>query len=89
MKYYIECECSSMEHNARIDVFPGYEQDPEPRMFLSMHLKTGDFWYRLVKGIKYILGYRSRYGEYDEIIINKQTAIDMKIVCENYISLFK
>lgn len=66
------CSCNNTEHQL---LFLGYE-DSEigNEVYIHIHLPTQSFWKRLKHGIKYILGYKSRYGDFDEIVLNKDHA---------------
>lgn len=72
-RIYIECDCHHPEHLVSIK----YE-DEDDSVSLYVHLKKYGFFKRLWRGIRYILGYQSRYGAYDEFIIPKPGA-DMMI----------
>ena len=61
---YLECACYSPDHTMRFHI----EDDV---IYLTVHLTHDTFYGRLKKGIKYILGYTSRYGHFDEFIIRK------------------
>lgn len=87
MKYYIECECSSTEHIARLELVGPLDFDPEPVLYLSVHLSNGSFVHRLWRGIKYIFGYRCRYGDFDEVILTKETAKGIIEICQKYIDM--
>jgi len=68
----IICECHSTDHQL---VFL-YDDDPAwDRIYVHVHLspKRG-FWKRLWYGLKYAFGYRSRYGDFDEFVINPDDA---------------
>ena len=59
------CECSSTEHQI---VFMKDEDDGF--IYCHIHLTPKTFWERIKNGIKYIFGYRSIYGDFDEIILS-------------------
>jgi hypothetical protein len=60
------CHCYSPEHQF---IFHYFEDDNE--LILEVHLTTyKNFFKRLWAGLKYAFGHRSRYGEFDEIVIN-------------------
>ena len=61
------CECSSAEHQLLVQYF-----EDENEVYVQTHLAKKTFWERLKYGIKYILGYQSRYGAFDEIILGPQ-----------------
>jgi len=62
---YLECACHSPDHTMRFHI----EDDD---IYLTVHLTRDNLFGRLKKGIKYIFGYTSRYGHFDEFIINKE-----------------
>jgi hypothetical protein len=60
------CECSSVEHQI---VF-NYDEENE-RVYCSIHLVELPFWKRLKNGLKYIFGYKCKYGHFDEFVLAK------------------
>ena len=63
------CECASSEHQMIIRYF---EDDQESTVYVDVHLVKRSFWDRLKHGLKYIFGYKSKYGAWDEIIMGPQ-----------------
>jgi hypothetical protein len=61
------CDCHSFEHQAK---FMYAEQDN--MLYVYIHLAKDTFWSRLGKGIKYIFGHSSRFGEWDEFIFQEK-----------------
>jgi hypothetical protein len=60
------CDCHSTEHQMV------FYHDPENKLFYChVHLIKYGFWIRFKHAIKYLLGYKSRYGAWDEFIISK------------------
>ena len=57
------CECSSREHQ----IVMQYDEE-DNSIYCHIHLTKNNFWNRLIIGIKYIFGYKSRYGQWDEFI---------------------
>ena len=61
------CACHSTEHQIVI------QKDEEDRMlYCSIHLSPMPWYKRIVNGIKYIFGYRCKYGDFDEFIFNEK-----------------
>lgn len=62
------CACHSFEHQAK------FTYDKEDKLvYVHIHLNNYDsFWKRLITGIKYIFGYSSRFGEWDEFIFKEE-----------------
>ena len=68
----IICSCHSPEHQA---IFYYLEWDGDPNdtnIYMQYHLSTHDsFFKRLWAGIKYAFGYKSRYGFWDELLMEE------------------
>lgn len=58
------CECSSSEHQ----IIMKYDKD-DNCIYCDIHLSNYNFLGRLKNGIKYIFGYKSRFGAWDQFII--------------------
>lgn len=80
---YIECSCSCSEHTMR---FSWYDGPDEREMYLHIFLnnKCG-FWKRLWYGIKYIFGFKSAYGHFDEVIMRHQEVTQLNSLCEEWL----
>jgi hypothetical protein len=61
------CECHSLEHQAKF-----FYDDEDNLIYVYVHLARHGFWKRLVAGIKYIFGYSSRFGEWDQFIFKEE-----------------
>ena len=70
MKEVLICDCNDPEH---LILFLTVENvlDDDKLVFAEIHLVKRRFIKRLWYGIKYILGYRCKYGAFDEIVISK------------------
>ncbi len=68
----IICTCGSVEHQMIISYDVDTNEEPEyDDVYVSIHLSTyRGFWNRLKYAVKYIFGYKCRYGAFDEIILN-------------------
>ena len=67
------CECNSFEHQVK---FMYGTEDRE--LFIYVHLTGDTFWSRLKRGIKYIFGHSSRFGEWDEFIFKEKDQEDLR-----------
>jgi len=62
------CDCYSPEHQ-----FILMYDNEDNILYLRTHLITyKSFFKRLIIGIKYAFGYKCRFGQFDEIIINPE-----------------
>lgn len=62
----LTCMCESSEHIAIINM------DDDGFVSLSVFLCKLPFWQRVLNGLKYIFGYKSKFGDFDEIILTKE-----------------
>lgn len=65
------CKCNDPQHQFIIQTID-FENDPA--VYISVLLTPVGFFKRLINGIKYIFGHRSKYGDFQEIIINPDDA---------------
>lgn len=73
----IICACENVEHQVIIRTVEGWEE-----VAVAIHLKHLPFHKRLWHGIKYIFGHKSKYGDFDEIIIAPKDVDKIKKVVE-------
>jgi hypothetical protein len=75
------CECSSAEHQMIIRW--DSEDLDDDFVYVTIHLNPEySIWNRVKHAIKYIFGYRSRYGHFDEIILKKSDANNLQKVVD-------
>jgi len=63
---FVVCECHSDEHLLRLISF---HDDDLDLGYIHVHLAPRPFWERLRIAVRYIFGYQSKYGAFDEFII--------------------
>ena len=66
---WIVCECGSLEHF----IVLSYETEGgfDDTVYVTIHLSNLPFWQRLKLGVLYILGRKSRYGNFEEVLLDK------------------
>ena len=74
------CQCCSMEHQFSFVWWK--DEDLDGEVYMEVHLTPFSFWKRLKNGIKYIFGYRSMYGDFDDIILRKEDVHKIERVVE-------
>ena len=75
------CECSSPEHQI---LFTWWDDDD--RVYMTVHLPKQSLWRRIKDGIRYIFGHRSKYGDFDEVVLNPDDWAKMQKV-SNYLRM--
>lgn len=73
----IVCDCYSPDHQLIIR----YDKEDD-EAYIHYHLVNRSFWSRVKYGIKYIFGYKSRYGAFDEVVLGRQHAEKFKKLAE-------
>ena len=62
------CSCSSLEHQ----MYFWYDEEYN-FVYTEVHLTGRSFWRRLKYGIKYIFGYKCRFGAWDEFLFDDES----------------
>jgi hypothetical protein len=66
------CDCGCKEHMIEFSYWP---RDEWPELFFEFHLVTHrNILKRLWVAIRHVFGYRCRYGEWDELVMNPKDA---------------
>lgn len=71
-KEVLICDCQSTDHQ----ILLMYSEDEYstgetfPTCYAHIHLNRRPFWERVKYGIKYIFGYKCRFGAFDEFLFN-------------------
>ena len=73
------CQCESLEHQVTFSYLEGVKDGD---VYMEVHLAPLGFWQRVVNGIKYIFGHRSKYGDFDEMIIKKEDVWKLEKIVE-------
>lgn len=77
VKDVILCDCNSSEHQMLIF----YDKEDETKeVYLHVHLIRRGFIERVKYAFKYIFGYKSRFGAWDEFILNPDDADKLQSV---------
>lgn len=74
---YVECSCYSDEHVLR------FTYDPDDKeIYTSVFLNDWEPWYKRVwKAVKYVFGYKSKYGHFDCTLIRGDEARKLRDLC--------
>ena len=80
--FWLLCDCHSVEHQV---FFSWYEEDDEQMMYVRFHLEKQPLINRIKVAIKHVFGYQSRYGAFGEVIVNKQSAVELRGFIDEFI----
>lgn len=74
------CDCGDVTHQFVVIIDNYKNSDPE--VFVEVKLNPLPFWKRLIHGIKYIFGYKCRFGDFNEICLNKSHISNLEKIVE-------
>lgn len=79
------CDCKSLDH-----VYQFSYDDEDSTIYLQTRLTNHrNFFKRLWRGLGYIFGKKSRYGDMDEIIMSIESIKELNIFTEKVITHYK
>ena len=85
---YVKCDCHSPEHMFILSYYA--DDDDWDTLDFAIHLNS---WKNIIRriwtAIKYIFGYKSRYGEWDNVCINPAEAKRIAEFCLSYASEYE
>ena len=82
---FILCDCGCAEHQVLLQYFPD-EDDKFKVLYLTIHLVTYmNIFRRLWAALRYVFGYHCRYGHWDEIVVTKKTAAEMRDFIDKFL----
>lgn len=71
------CQCSSMEHQLV------YWKDPEDRqVYMSVYLAPLPLLERIWAAIRYVFGYRCRYGHWEEFVLGEEHGDQLRQIAD-------
>lgn len=74
------CSCGNVEHQL---IFSYFDDEPGGSVYCCVHLKPErNIFKRIWSAVKYVFGYRSIYGEFDEFIFKPEDAQKLKNIYE-------
>jgi len=77
---YYECSCFSSEHTLKFIIDPD-----EKELYTEIYLQQpSGFFKRIWKAIKYVFGYKCRYGHFDCFLFKDQDIADLQKLLEEY-----
>lgn len=77
-KELLICKCYSPEHQV---LFRWFDDDEEVYMEVLLNPEY-KWWKRVWIAIKYIFGYKCKYGMFDEVILNKEDVPKLEKIVE-------
>lgn len=88
--YHFDCGCSSAEHTLRFTLDPCMHHQYGPELYAEIYLNDHrGFWKRLWYGLKYICGFKSRYGAWDIWTMKEDDAGRLRTLLDRYETLTK
>ena len=76
--HYIECDCTNDEHRIVITKF-----DDDGEIYVHYFLEQRkNIWERIKIAVKYIFGYKCKYGHFGETVLSKKEIERLKTFLE-------
>ena len=79
MKEILICDCNSTEHQM---VFMTVGDEHPRECYVHVHLTKKRFLDRVKTAFRHIMGYKSRFGDWDEFILNPEDADKLQKVVD-------
>lgn len=86
-RYFFDCICYSSEHTLQLD-YENYDEEENCPPTLSFNVHLGCYpgiWQRFWIAVKYVFGYKCKYGHFDTFILNRKDAERLKGYLETFI----
>lgn len=78
--YHLECSCNSDEHELKFTI-----EAEEGYIYISTFLNHYRPWYkRAWVAIKYIFGYKCKYGHFDNTLLDSKGVLQLKHIISEY-----
>lgn len=88
-EHFIVCACRDLEHMMRFQYFAD-DEDIERIIYFETHLRTWrNIFRRYWEAVKYLWGYKSRYGEFDEVLMDKEEVKKLVDYLQEYLDTFE
>lgn len=87
---YIECECKDASHVLRFVYDFETDDSYPPELYAEVHLRHyRPFWKRILNAIRYVAGFKSRYGDFDCTLIGKDEATRLQNLLKEYTKAYR
>ena len=73
------CDCGSLEHQFVVSCFND-DDDIDDWVYVSIHLAPVAWYKRVWEAVKYVMGKRSRYGAFEEMILGEESCQELGTV---------
>ena len=83
-KKYIDCTCDDIGHTLRFKFFDDEKELCLHLLYIDVYLDKTKWYKRIWRGIKYIFGHRSKYGDFTEIIYDVEKVEELKKFLDGY-----
>lgn len=82
---FFECTCGADEHTIRFTLSFDDEDGEDSCIYTSVFLSEGTFWNRVLKAIRYIFGYKCRYGHWGNWEMCPEDVYRLRSMCDTFI----
>jgi hypothetical protein len=76
------CSCDSDEHQLNFRYFTDKD---DTNLYCTFHLvPERNILKRILKAVKYVFGYKSKYGHFSEVILDDAKVQELKFIIKNF-----
>lgn len=87
-RYYAECACDSSEHLVRFTYDLDDPQD-EAIVIMEPQLSNGSFFWRLRRAVRYLFGYKCKYGQWDETLLDPWQVKELRDYLDGFLEHYR
>lgn len=80
-KEYFECQCHGDEH---ILTFSFWVVSDDPDCYVHIFLNHRRWYKRIWPAIRYIFGYKCKFGHFDEMILKHKDVSRLRELCQEF-----
>lgn len=83
---YFQCQCKSIEHILQMTFYKD-DHDSDKMLYVEVHLRQVSFLKRVWHAIKYVFGYRSRFGDFEEFLWDADEAEKFRDMINTFLEM--
>ena len=78
-RHLFVCDCGDVEHQFVVSYFDDFEDD---FTYVHIHLTSMPLWDRIKTAVAYVMGKRSRFGDFGEILLTEEQCAQLAALLE-------
>ncbi len=84
---FVRCICGSLDHQLVMSWDPSEDEPQWQMLYIEIYLVSyQSFFQRLWRAVRYVFGYKCRYGNWDEMLVSPAKAVEMRQLLDKFIA---